>query len=226
MSSFSGKVKEYPHISVDRFDGRNLASTAYFLSHAHSDHMVGLSSPQFLDHLESNQGVYLYCSFITARFLQASIRHRPLSSYLRPLPPDEPVKISVPTVANEPPHSLTVTLIPAGHCPGSVMLLLEGRGGTVLYTGDFRLAVGESNQLRALHNADGSVKTLHSLHIDTTFCHRRVLSFPSRQDSAQVIGDLVEEWLAQGNNHLIHLLCPGQHEIFSKFSLNILIWLM
>jgi hypothetical protein len=96
----------------------------------------------------------------------------------------------------------------------------------VLYTGDFRLAVGESNQLRALHNTDGSVKTLHSLHIDTTFCHRRVLSFPSRQDSAQVIGDLVEEWLAQGNNHLIHLLCPGQHEIFSKFSWNILYRLM
>lgn len=36
MSSFSGKIKEFPQISVDRFDGRNLASTAYFLSHAHS----------------------------------------------------------------------------------------------------------------------------------------------------------------------------------------------
>ena len=89
-------------------------------------------------------------------------------------------------------------------------LLLEGRGGTVLYTGDFRLGVGESNQLSALHNPDGSVKTLNSLHIDTTFCHRRVLSFPSRHDSAEAVGDLVEEWLARGNNHLIHLLCPGQ----------------
>ena len=36
MSSFSGKIKEFPQISIDRFDGRNLASTAYFLSHAHS----------------------------------------------------------------------------------------------------------------------------------------------------------------------------------------------
>ena len=85
--------------------------------------MVGLSSPQFLDHLESNSGVYLYCSVITARFLQASIRHRPLSPYLRPLTHDEPAKITIPTVANEPHHILTVTLIPAGHCPGSVMLV-------------------------------------------------------------------------------------------------------
>lgn len=40
MSSFSGKIKEFPQISVDRFDGRNLASTAYFLSHAHSGQSV------------------------------------------------------------------------------------------------------------------------------------------------------------------------------------------
>ena len=79
----------------------------------------------------------------------------------------------------------------------------------MFYTGDFRLGVGDSNSLKALHNPDGSVKTIHSLHIDTTFCHRRVLSFPARQDSAQAVGDLVEDWLARGNNHLIHLLCPG-----------------
>ena len=84
----------------------------------------------------------------------------------------------------------------------------------MLYTGDFRLGVGESNQLQALHNQDGSVKTLHSLHIDTTFCHRRVLSFPPRRESAQTVGDLVEEWLARGNNHLIHLLCPGSYVIY------------
>lgn len=33
---------------------------------------------------------------------------------------------------------LSVTAIPAGHCPGSVMLLFEQRDKRVLYTGDFR----------------------------------------------------------------------------------------
>ncbi|XP_045603959.1 protein artemis isoform X3 [Procambarus clarkii] len=211
MSSFSGKIKEFPQISVDRFDGRNLASTAYFLSHAHSDHMIGLSSPQFLDHLESNSGVYLYCSAITARFLQASIRHRPLDPFVRPLPPEEPIKITVPNVAEEASHQLCVTLIPAGHCPGSVMFLFEGRGGTVLYTGDFRTSVGDVEQILALHNADGTVKTVDSLHIDTTFCHRDILHFPTREESSSAIGDLVEDWLARGNNHLIHLVCPAKY---------------
>ncbi|KAK8754416.1 hypothetical protein OTU49_016162 [Cherax quadricarinatus] len=211
MSSFSGKIKEFPQISVDRFDGRNLASTAYFLSHAHSDHMIGLSSPQFLDHLESNSGVYLYCSAITARFLQASIRHRPLDPFVRPLPPEEPVKITVPNVAEEASHQLCVTLIPAGHCPGSVMFLFEGRGGTVLYTGDFRTSVGDVERIRALHNTDGTVKTVDSLHIDTTFCHRDILHFPTREESSSAIGDLVEDWLARGNNHLIHLVCPAKY---------------
>ncbi|KAK7067353.1 Protein artemis [Halocaridina rubra] len=211
MSSFSGKIKEFPQISVDRFDGRNLASTAYFLSHAHSDHMVGLSSPQFLDHLESNNGVYLYCSAITARFLQASIRHRPLDPYVRPLHLEEPVKITVPNVAEEASHQLCVTLIPAGHCPGSVMFLFEGRGGTVLYTGDFRTSVGDVERIRALHNADGTVKTVDSLHIDTTFCHRDILHFPTREESCSAIGDLVEDWLARGNNYLLHLVCPAKY---------------
>lgn len=211
MSSFSGKIKEFPQISVDRFDGRNLASTAYFLSHAHSDHMIGLSSPHFLDHLESNSGVYLYCSSITARFLQASIRHRPLDPFVRPLPHEEPVNITVPNVAEEASHQLCVTLIPAGHCPGSVMFLFEGRGGTVLYTGDFRTSVGDVERISALHNRDGTVKTVDSLHIDTTFCHRDILHFPTREESASAIGDLVEEWLARGNNHLIHLVCPAKY---------------
>ena len=83
--------------------------------------MTGLSSPQFLDHLESNNGVYLYCSPLTSRFLQSSIRHRPLTPYVFPLQLEETVKITVPNVAEEATHQVWVTLLPAAHCPGSVM---------------------------------------------------------------------------------------------------------
>jgi len=36
MSTFCGLMKEYRLISLDRFDGINLESTVYMLSHKHS----------------------------------------------------------------------------------------------------------------------------------------------------------------------------------------------
>lgn len=45
MSTFTGLMNEFPSISVDRFDNENLNSTIFFLSHCHTDHMVGLSDP-------------------------------------------------------------------------------------------------------------------------------------------------------------------------------------
>ncbi|XP_063710243.1 protein artemis-like [Symsagittifera roscoffensis] len=35
-------------------------------------------------------------------------------------------------------HTLIVTFMPAGHCPGSVMFLLVSKEKSVLFTGDFR----------------------------------------------------------------------------------------
>lgn len=35
MSSFGGTMREYLDVSLDRFDGENLESTVYFLSHKH-----------------------------------------------------------------------------------------------------------------------------------------------------------------------------------------------
>jgi len=43
MSTFSGLIKEIPNISIDRFDNNNLESCIFFLSHCHTDHMVGLA---------------------------------------------------------------------------------------------------------------------------------------------------------------------------------------
>lgn len=48
MSTFSGIVDEFPLVSVDRFDGNNLSSKIFFLSHCHVDHMCGLENPEGL----------------------------------------------------------------------------------------------------------------------------------------------------------------------------------
>lgn len=41
MSSFAGRMKEYPTISLDRFDRENLHAQAYFLSHCHKGNYTG-----------------------------------------------------------------------------------------------------------------------------------------------------------------------------------------
>ena len=41
MSTFGGLMKEYRLISLDRFDGINLNSTVYMLSHNHSGKNIG-----------------------------------------------------------------------------------------------------------------------------------------------------------------------------------------
>lgn len=48
MSTFNGTFEEIPLISVDRFDGENLFSECFFLSHCHMDHMIGLDNPNGL----------------------------------------------------------------------------------------------------------------------------------------------------------------------------------
>ena len=44
MSIFPGTFPSLPGVSCDRFSGANLNSDQFFLSHCHSDHMVGLES--------------------------------------------------------------------------------------------------------------------------------------------------------------------------------------
>ncbi len=44
MSIFPGTFTGLPGVSCDRFSGANVNSDQFFLSHCHSDHMVGLDS--------------------------------------------------------------------------------------------------------------------------------------------------------------------------------------
>lgn len=48
MSTFGGRFREISGISADRFDDINLSSKVFFLSHCHTDHMVGLENPDGL----------------------------------------------------------------------------------------------------------------------------------------------------------------------------------
>ena len=49
MSEIADPTSEFPWVSIDRFNGKNLESTLYFLSHYHTEHMVGLNEPELFE---------------------------------------------------------------------------------------------------------------------------------------------------------------------------------
>lgn len=59
MSTFSGFLDEIKNVSIDRFTQLNFQSKAFFLSHCHTDHMIGLNK------INSENQLPLYLSEIS-----------------------------------------------------------------------------------------------------------------------------------------------------------------
>lgn len=190
MSTFGGTLVEYERLSVDRFDGRNVHSTAFLLSHCHRDHMQGLDGCGFRRRLRSRRDVRLYASAVSCRLLLNEPKYSWLRSRLSALPLDAPTTITVPADGAAGEYAVVVTPIPANHCAGSVMFLLEGAGGTILYTGDFRLDVGRASTLTSLHCDTGRVKPIDTAYVDTTLCRPDAAYVPTRQESERALVDL------------------------------------
>ncbi|XP_038189563.1 protein artemis isoform X2 [Arvicola amphibius] len=200
MSSFQGQMVEYPTISIDRFDRENLKARAYFLSHCHKDHMKGLRAPSMKRRLECSLKVFLYCSPVTKELLLTSPKYKFWEKRIK--------------------EEVVVTLLPAGHCPGSVMFLFQGSNGTVLYTGDFRLAKGEASRMELLHSG-GRVKDIQSVYLDTTFCDPRFYQIPSREECLRGILELVRSWITRSPHHAVWLNCKaayGYEYLFTNLS--------
>ena len=101
----------------------------FFLTHAHADHMQGL-------HATWNRGL-IHCSHLTAKFLT---RRKACSSrILRPHALEEPFQVMDP-LARGSSAQVTATFVDSCHCPGSVMVVVEGVGSNaaIINTGDMR----------------------------------------------------------------------------------------
>ncbi|XP_048741543.1 protein artemis-like isoform X2 [Ostrea edulis] len=120
MSCFNGRMREYRRVSLDRFDGPNLRSTVFFLSHCHCDHMEGLAAVEFFERLSSRNDIFLYCSEITKILLME--KHPKLEKFVRTLKVGQPSVIPIPQQESAKTEEVTVTLIHASHCPGSVIV--------------------------------------------------------------------------------------------------------
>ncbi|KAI1941942.1 DNA cross-link repair protein PSO2/SNM1 [Ophidiomyces ophidiicola] len=115
-------------ITVDAFRyGAIEGCNAYFLSHFHSDHYVGLNS-------NWSHG-QIYCSKVTGNLVRQQLKVK--AKYVVDLEFEAPIE--VPETAG-----VKVTMIPANHCPGSSIFLFEKRYNNsqkiqrILHCGDFR----------------------------------------------------------------------------------------
>ncbi|XP_072500509.1 5' exonuclease Apollo isoform X2 [Notamacropus eugenii] len=113
---------------------------------------------------------------------------------------------------------MTVTLIDANHCPGSVMFLFEGYFGTILYTGDFRYTPSMLQE-PALRLG----KQIHTLYLDNTNCDP-ALVLPSRQEATHQIAELIR--LHPHHDVKIGLYSLGKESLLEQLALEFQTWVV
>ncbi|KAI0456575.1 DRMBL-domain-containing protein [Xylaria acuta] len=173
-------------ICVDAFRyGAVKGCNAYFLSHFHSDHYIGLTA-------NWSHGP-IYCSKVTGSLIKSQLRTA--SKYVKELEFEETVE--VPGT-----EGVTVTMLPANHCPGSSLFLFQkkiGRGPNprtqrILHCGDFRACPAQvAHPLLKPDTVDtisGKVKQqkIDVCYLDTTYLNPRY-SFPPQDDVIRACAD-------------------------------------
>lgn len=198
MSTFGGLIEDIPGTSIDNFTEDNKYSKLFLLSHCHTDHMNGLDTSFFNCLKKNNQ--YLYCSAMSKTILGDKIWNFDPSA-IRILEMNSPETLTY--IFKEEEISVTVTCIPSGHCPGSVMFILEKDDKSILYTGDFRYNVDDMHKMKVFKSFDGCVKRkFDTIFLDATFISESYANFPSREESTKEIIKIVQQWLdADENNH-------------------------
>ncbi|CAA7061691.1 unnamed protein product [Microthlaspi erraticum] len=151
--------------------------SAYFLTHFHADHYMGLTKAW-------SHGP-IYCSSLTSRLLRLSLSVNP--SFIHPLELDVEYTI----------NGIKVTLIEANHCPGAALIHFRLLDGTCyLHTGDFR-ACKQMQTHPLLFN-----QRVHVLYLDTTYCNPRY-KFPSKEDVLSYVVRITKEFLRKQPRTLI-----------------------
>ncbi|KAF9998384.1 hypothetical protein BGZ79_007946 [Entomortierella chlamydospora] len=192
MSTFDGLIREFPTVAIDNFKPRPGVSI-YLLSHVHSDHLAGLATKTW----DSS----IYCSQITAKWLPMlatraqqtafesgqekvlQCKYAHLSPFLKPLATDVPHYLDL---GNG--RQARLSLIPAHHCPGAVMFLLQDDQSCILYTGDARNEALDLQGLSTMSIFSSTTQRIDRLYLDTTYCHQEFQTFPNREF---VVSDLI-----------------------------------
>jgi DNA cross-link repair 1A protein len=156
------RLEDLP-FEVDRFverPGRTVVPRFTLLTHAHADHLLGLSTESYPP---------VYCTASTAAL--ASLRTGAPASRFKHISFKVPTKVYADDSPRE--HVATVTALSANHCFGAAMFVVDGSFGRVLHTGDFRYGGCISRDIRPY------IGTVDQLLLDCTYCHPS-FDFPSQ----------------------------------------------
>ena len=175
-------------ICVDAFRyGAVQGCEAYFLSHFHSDHYIGLTS--------SWCHGPIYCSHVTANLVRRQLRVDP--KWVVDLEFEQ--TIEVPNT-----QGVQVTMIPANHCPGSSLYLFEktvGKGKTpkvqrILHCGDFRACPAHVQHpllrpdvVDVVTGKNARQQKLDVCYLDTTYLTPKY-AFPSQEEVIKACADM------------------------------------
>jgi DNA cross-link repair 1A protein len=174
-------------ICVDAFRyGAVQGCNAYFLSHFHSDHYIGLTSTWCHGPI--------YCSKVTANLVKQQLRVDP--KWVVAL--DFENKSEVPGT-----QGVSVHMIPANHCPGSSLFLFEkviGKGTNpriqrVLHCGDFRACPAHIAHPQLMPDIIDSLsgktkqQKIDVCYLDTTYLNPRY-AFPCQEDVITACADM------------------------------------
>lgn len=230
MSTFRGLLVDYPlrFIAIDHFGTHTYDCDVFLLSHHHCDHMSGFYSDEFVSLINQSENKFIYCSPVTAHFLRTSYKLRNIKNKINALDIYKPLVIEHDFVKTD----VVITCLPAGHCPGSVMFLLEYEGRRILYSGDIRMTEHDLKKIRGgLTNADGSLIPIDDLYLDTTWAvPSRFNDMPTREDSENTIIDIISESVLSCDDTKVHLFVPSKFgyeslylRIFKKFKVPVMI---
>ncbi|XP_036621757.1 5' exonuclease Apollo isoform X1 [Trichosurus vulpecula] len=201
----NGTVIPHTPIAVDLWNLRRAGpARLFFLTHLHADHTEGLSSTWARP---------LYCSPFTAHLVHCRLQVS--KKWIRALEVGESHVLSLDEIGQE---TMTVTLIDANHCPGSVMFLFEGYFGTILYTGDFRYTPSMLQE-PALRLG----KQIHTLYLDNTNCDP-ALVLPSRREATREIAELIRQH--PQHDVKIGLYSLGKESLLEQLALEFQTWVV
>ncbi|KAI9456327.1 hypothetical protein HD554DRAFT_2145601 [Boletus coccyginus] len=209
----------------------------HLLTHTHSDHIAGLASKSFAHRVICSPDakemllrheVYAERSLHDHQYRaekKKTFAHLKVDPYVMPngqklftgsrdllfaVPLNTPTEFDISES-----ETVTITLIDANHCPGSVMFLIEGARGTILHTGDLRAEPWFLSSIQRNHflqpylasssedlqifvarregthpEAGGLVKTLEAIYLDTA-CLLSPLVVPTKERAVQGIVGLM-----------------------------------
>lgn len=155
----------------------------------------------------------MYCSEKTRAAILEHPLYQGLASHLVALELDCEKTISLVNTTTREDYSITVTLLDAHHCLGSVMFLFQGHGTKIIFSGDFRLEeVNQSNvaAMRQRNRLFSRLKQPNSVYLDTTFWHNSLRKIPLRSVSSHLIATEAIRHIRQNfKRNDVHIICES-----------------